>query len=517
MSYRRVIIFLVVVASAWQARAASYYVDYSGGSDTNVGTSTLTPWQHCPGDAAAAGVAGSTMLSGGDIVIFKGGVTYDVDSTRYISLSVSGSSDNPIIYRSGDLAGWGTGSAFIDATGGTTTSHIIRLSSVSWVTIDGIVMGNLEINGPYTGFIGGTVGTPGNITIQNCTVTNSAGNGMYFQGLFGSAGTNPSTITVSNCVVRDTQWHGIFFRYGLDDLTVINCTIFNSGVDLVGGSFEGDNITFYRGSTDQMRNIKVNGNDISTSPEKGHILFYSPMTDVDVSGNYFHGTNRTGGLLFGVSMTNATFYNNVFETKISQYEGIYRFNTDSGNMVIDGMEVYNNSIQCELASGSIFFFNRGNCTFDTMFYNVSIKNCVVDSTGANRPAIQIYANSAGTGPVMDMATFDSDYNTFAVASGSLFTYRGTNYTLAAWRTLTSGDANSQEDTPEFAAGEPALRLAASDTVARGNGVNLSAYFTTDKDGNVRPLSGPWDIGAYSGQVTTTARLGPGKPVGGGRR
>jgi hypothetical protein len=39
-------------------------------------------------------------------------------------------------------------------------------------------------------------------------------------------------------------------------------------------------------------------------------------------------------------------------------------------------------------------------------------------------------------------------------------------------------------------------LVGTDTGAVGNGTNLSGYFTANKDGNPRPTSGPWKIGAY---------------------
>jgi hypothetical protein len=38
----------------------------------------------------------------------------------------------------------------------------------------------------------------------------------------------------------------------------------------------------------------------------------------------------------------------------------------------------------------------------------------------------------------------------------------------------------------------------------GEGVNLSEYFTTDKDGNARPASGAWDVGAYVSGVSAPA-------------
>lgn len=41
----------------------------------------------------------------------------------------------------------------------------------------------------------------------------------------------------------------------------------------------------------------------------------------------------------------------------------------------------------------------------------------------------------------------------------------------------------------------------------GQGTNLSPSFTTDKDGNRRPATGPWDIGAYQFLQTVLKRLG----------
>jgi hypothetical protein len=40
-------------------------------------------------------------------------------------------------------------------------------------------------------------------------------------------------------------------------------------------------------------------------------------------------------------------------------------------------------------------------------------------------------------------------------------------------------------------------LKSTDTVLRGQGINFSSYFTTDKDGNTRPTTGAWDIGPYA--------------------
>jgi hypothetical protein len=55
-----------------------------------------------------------------------------------------------------------------------------------------------------------------------------------------------------------------------------------------------------------------------------------------------------------------------------------------------------------------------------------------------------------------------------------------------------------------------LHLQATDTAAKGQGINLYTDFTTDKDGKPRSSSGAWDIGAYVAGSTTQA---PGVPTG----
>ena len=49
-----------------------------------------------------------------------------------------------------------------------------------------------------------------------------------------------------------------------------------------------------------------------------------------------------------------------------------------------------------------------------------------------------------------------------------------------------------------------LRPLSSSVATIGKGKNLSAYFTTDKDGNARPSSGAWDVGAYVSGIAPPA-------------
>lgn len=106
-------------------RGPKYYIDYASGSDTNNGTSTTTPWKHCPGDANATGVPAGFNLLPGDTVIFKGGVTYKGS----ITCSVSGLSGLPLVYDGNSAGTWGTGPAIFD--GSETISNWTQCSSAA--------------------------------------------------------------------------------------------------------------------------------------------------------------------------------------------------------------------------------------------------------------------------------------------------------------------------------------------------------------------------------------------------
>jgi len=93
------------------AAGSTYYVDYTGGSNTNSGMTTLNPWKNSPGDPNATGNPASTIFQSGDTVYFKGGVRYK----GRIDVSASGNTGNRI-YFDGQPAGWGTGKAIIDGS-----------------------------------------------------------------------------------------------------------------------------------------------------------------------------------------------------------------------------------------------------------------------------------------------------------------------------------------------------------------------------------------------------------------
>jgi len=91
------------------ALAATYYVDYSSGSNIYAGTSAQTPWKHSPGDPNATNRPANTRLQPGDKVLFRGGVPYR-GSFKLLS---SGTSSAPITFSG---SGFGNGLGIIDGS-----------------------------------------------------------------------------------------------------------------------------------------------------------------------------------------------------------------------------------------------------------------------------------------------------------------------------------------------------------------------------------------------------------------
>ena len=109
---RTVAMLLILLVAAGVTQAATYYVDFEKGADTNHGTDMKTPWKHCPGDPRAVAVAAGVELAPGDVVRFKGGVVY----RGMIDVRASGVEGKPIVYDGNTDGNWGTGRAVIDGS-----------------------------------------------------------------------------------------------------------------------------------------------------------------------------------------------------------------------------------------------------------------------------------------------------------------------------------------------------------------------------------------------------------------
>ncbi len=142
---------LMIVNAAFPA---TYYIDYTGGSDSNNGTKS-TPWKRHP---YMVGFAGSYTHTTGDRFIFKGGVAWP-NAVFPLTITESGSSGSDDYY--GVDKSWYSGTSWsrpvFDAQNKTISGRfntIIRIWSQQHVTIDNIEMVNLYWAGtPNYGYV----------------------------------------------------------------------------------------------------------------------------------------------------------------------------------------------------------------------------------------------------------------------------------------------------------------------------------------------------------------------------
>jgi hypothetical protein len=292
MNNARISLCFILAGCVFSAYPGStYYVDYSAGSDSNNGTSTATPWKHCPGDSNATGKAAIT-LTPGSTVIFKGGVTYIGGSNtivwsgktyiQKIVVGSSGTSGNPITYDGNFSGNWGTGKAILSGNG-INNGVGFSIFSQSYVTIQ-----NFEICyfGNYTA---------AQLSQYNCTT-----NPLPTANGIGVSLTNVSHITIQNCYFHEIGiWQNTAPVQGDVDVS-------GEGISLSSGN----NITITENEFTKM-----------SSPVSMFTYNSTPMSisQVNVSYNNFHDYIRWC-ISGGVAGNNATFQDiNIFGNLIHDF------------------------------------------------------------------------------------------------------------------------------------------------------------------------------------------------------
>lgn len=87
---------ILVFALTCSAHATKYYVDYVNGLDTNSGTSAVSPFKHAPDMIGCSNTCLTKTLTGGDQVVFKGGIKQTGTDSFTWTITHSGSAGNPI-------------------------------------------------------------------------------------------------------------------------------------------------------------------------------------------------------------------------------------------------------------------------------------------------------------------------------------------------------------------------------------------------------------------------------------
>lgn len=520
---------LGIVAANIVASAATYYVDFDAGNDANNGTSTGTAWKHCPGDTNATATADSTTLSAGDTVKFKGGVVY----LGLIAGSWSGSAGLVITYDGNHAGDWGTGRAVLDAE--YALAYCWEADpGVSYITIQGFEMRNAggwaDDDPAVTNAAAGTVtnSTPragGGVGFYDGGHSNLFLNNLYIHRIGGWRNTqgwedatvdgggimlrNIRSATVTNCEMTKMKIAvGIYATaagIGARDITVAGCNIHNYivwGLDVAPQS-----------SGAVLENISIRDNEIHDYAEfnqgnwtgvgewphtDGIFLrtaaIPSVWTNVRVFNNDFYCDANPGNggtaSIFVSQGASAIIYNNLFNSDSqTRIIGIEHFNPDTSEQVV---RIYNNTFisgspaismddEADVAERLVFLANN----IYVMPAGMAANNTIITRLSGVEPEVMDYN-----------IYYDPDWTS---ATKRTHVWPGPSYTFFDDVPASLGfETNGLYADPLFVdyAATPSardLRLQ-STSPAIGAGVDLSAYFTTDKNGVARGST--WDIGAF---------------------
>jgi hypothetical protein len=580
----------VVVASLLSltcaGKAANYFVDYAGGSDSNDGSSTGTAWKHCPGDPTATGTPAGKTLAGGDTVFFKGGVNYVLGavnpkpaqigtmiqtSIAGISVNWSGTSSAPVTYDGNSAGTWGTGKAVL--TDNYSTNNICAFYTSG--TIANVVFSSFSF-GPIGGGInlpsdplgvlfapnglpakpGGGIscgGAMNNVLINNCDFANMGYYGSSFPlGSASLAGGAVSShgcdgLTITNCTLTKMR-DALYFNNPdhVANLIIANCTFslveewvitMNTGVNAYlsnvfifdclftnvdqsyvtwnayGGAPHRDTIFCFgaegcqgncsldRNVTDTNVNI-FNNTFVDTLgyPGGSAVIWFQDNASVNIYNNVFAATQQANGAvgLTGPSTNSnwrAGVYNNTF------------YLSDSQVCMTIGANPANN-----------FQWPIPTANHSTM---VNVQNNIIYEYSGAIPYGNAFDYTIGTSTPSLTNNVKLDYNMYRTGQfylGSMvygYWQMIMGYMMPGSSRTAGWDTHSITGNPLFinpSAGDFHL---ATNSPAIGAGVNLVSLnlpgLSTDKDGNQRPATGSWTLGAYHVPGTGGAQVG----VGGG--
>jgi hypothetical protein len=573
-----------LLAFACPGKAASYFVDYVGGVDSNNGTSTSTAWKHCPGDPTAAGTPNSTTLAPGDTVFFKGGVNYVLSvinpNPAQLGVSIqppiagirvnwSGTPGNPITYDGNSAGTWGTGKAVL--TDNYSTNNICafytngNMANVVFTTFtfgpiggginlpadpngtayapnglpakpgggiaSGGFMSNVLISGcdfanmGYYGWTyplgsaslsGGGVSCQGcnGLTITNCTLTRMR-DAMYFN--------NPSQIanlTIAGCTFSLIEEWCITMNTGtnayLSNVMIFNCLFTNvdqsyPAWNAYGGAPHRDTI-FCFGAEGCSGNCSLDRSVTDTNvcifdntfvdnlgyPGGSAVVWFQDNASVNIYNNLFIGTQQANGAvqLTGPStntLWRAGLYNNTFY--ISDFQVCLTISANPANNFQWAVNPANHSQMVTVENNIVYEYSGATAYGNAFDYTIGTST----TTLTNNVKMDFNMYRTGQFYLNQMV-----YGYWQMLLGYMFP---ADAHTAGW------DANSLTGNPLFinpAGGD--LHLA-TNSPAIGVGVNLTSLnlpgLSTDKDGNQRPATGPWTLGAYHLPGTGVAQVGGG--------
>ena len=436
-----------------QGLAATYYIDFSSGSDANNGTSKTTPWLRAPGMSGCSGNCAAHTPGAGDRFIFKGGVTWN--NTALPLVLASNGSAGSVIYYGVDTT-WFAGNSWTRPVfdGGYVDSDTIVVGSHSYITIDNLELKRVTSasNSGY-GLISGAA--PSFLNITNCYLhgwdTTNSTDDAHGGVIFTSYNSNVDTIVIDNCEIENSEksshWNGVMFRFVG---TIKNSLLHdNSSAVLFALDFDHNvlyNICYPQAGFDGAYHWNGVYLDAMTLGKTVGYIRNSVFHDVSSGANMSYLNGRFATLYN---------YNNVYYGQISAQRAIEIEPYDYGSNQTSGTYyIYNNTGFLQSSTPLVHVVNR---------------------SGVPQPSSIVIRNNYVIGT--SVSTDDS---------GPAASYTRSNNLVQTAATATSqGYIQANDFAPTSGAG------AAVDT-----GFDGSALFTTDINGVTRPQGAAWDIGAY---------------------
>jgi hypothetical protein len=509
--------------------AATYYIDWTGGDDTNNGTSTGTPWKRMPGMNGCASNCAANTPGPGDSYILKGGVTWPNAAFGILwTWSGNATTTSPGCTGSGCIyigvdAGWYTGASWsrpiFDAGGTATTTRDGVANTIMRLYANYVIVDNIEFKGlHWTGVpaYGSSVmfafgaGTPG-------VGTNDEAKNLYFHGwthgTFGSGTSEHPCAVIGDTGIPNNNANSILHSSVIDgsDTAQDSCSAIFGGPPYIERNY------IRNVSSGMIINgtVRVDGNtilDIRQSFDTGahtNGIEVNAALDHQISNNVIAHL-ETGTLAIWTAPNSgyvATLYNNVV------------FDTDTGNVIDIAAPATNNGCASSGAyctsGGSVKFFNNTvECGPD------SNPNAVCAAGIASAiSAVELRNNHWITNAT---SPNNGEWSTNGVTpttqtnlrqSLATATSQGYNSSQLYPFSPTAGGGTVGAGTNLTASCTGALTGLCSDS-AVGVGYNATAHTVVvpSRNGIARPASGAWDIGAY--QITTGSTSGGPKKHGG---
>ena len=481
---RRLLILILLTAGA--ASANTYYIDYSSGSDTNVG-SKASPWKSHPYmncSTHPASGSGSYAHVAGDQFIFKGGVTWPV---ACFQMSIpAGGTPSATDYYGIDVT-WFTGVSFADpkfdlAHNIPTGNHVIVATSTfpGYATFDHLEIANQGLH----------VTTLGNGDAYDFLAVTGSNPGVLIEYGDIHDWSTPDDFSVQTGGNQHYAAGGIMD--GHDHITVDHTIL-----DDTGGWFFVGTTQHFAGFGGACENCRVVSNGTFING------WGTCFTVVSCHDNEMTGVTQATGNCVGSSTCSANAKS--VHTQVVE--------DDLGS--IDGMLVYNNYIHDNPGAGVTIYVNYSSRIFNNALRNNSNKNINIGHPGSG------YTSLTNAGFVVNntvdcsngQACFGTDSK--GTISGPLtlnnniFITNGTPISLTSSITsFTNGPNNYPMSTTEAAnfgfTTANKFKPVSSDSNVAGKGANYSSISTLDASGSAwygsayvnRPTNP--DLGAFQG-------------------